>query len=95
MKPCKHLDYTEGKYRDCTIQHASGIPGVRYWLRGETWTNGGRNPDKVQFCGQGRGRINGVLACYNGEMSCYEPEEAEEPGAGPPDNWESSPFAQS
>lgn len=73
MKPCKHLDYTEGKYTDCTIETcAPHFPEVRYWKRGEQWTAGGY-PQQVQFCGLGRGRINSVFACYNGEMSCYEP----------------------
>ena len=82
VKPCKHLDFTAGKYEDCTIETcAPHYPDVRYWLRGPRWTDNGPgekpNPAKVQFCGAGRGRINGVFQCYNpGEMSCYEPEEA-------------------
>lgn len=76
MKPCKNLDYTEGKYSDCKIVELSGFPClVRYWERGIIWTDGG-NPKNVQFCGAGRGRINGIFNCYNpGEMSCYEPED--------------------
>ena len=80
MVPCKHLDYAEGKYgpdielRDC----APHFPGVRFWRRGEQWTDNGPgqqpNPRDVQFCGAGRGRINGIFQCYNGEMSCYAPE---------------------
>lgn len=76
MKACKHLDYTEGKYGpDITLEIVEGfsVP-VKFWLRGKTWTDGpfGPNPSKVQFCGQGRGRINSVFQCYNkGEMSCY------------------------
>ena len=78
MQPCKHLDFTEGKYTDCTIEQIDGFPcQVRYWKRGERWTDGG-NPQKVQFCGAGRGRINGIFQCYNpGEMHCYEPEPGE------------------
>jgi hypothetical protein len=73
MKPCKHLDYTEGKFADCAIHTcAPHYPDVRFWLRGPTWTDGGENPAKVQFCGAGRGRINGIFQCYNGEMPCYE-----------------------
>ena len=70
---CKHLDYST-KYEDCTIETLSPhYPEVRYWKRGERWTDGGANPSKVQFCGQGRGRINGIFQCYNkGEMHCYE-----------------------
>lgn len=41
-----------------------------------------RNPEKVQFCGAGRGRINGIFQCYNaGEMHCYEPSDALKGGA--------------
>ena len=78
MKACKHLDYTEGKFVDCEIHTlAPYYPDVRFWLRGPTWTDAGPgnppNPAKVQFCGDGRGRINGIFQCYNpGEMSCYE-----------------------
>lgn len=80
LKPCKHLDYEDGKYdpdielKDC----APYYPMVRYWHRGERWTNNGPgekpNPAKVQFCKQ-RGRINGIFGCYTGETGhCYEPE---------------------
>ena len=77
MKPCRHLDYEEGKYGpDITLSSASPhFPAVRYWLRGPTWT-GGDPPgaSKVQFCTL-RGRINGVFQCYQaGEMTCYEPD---------------------
>ena len=72
--PCKHLDYAEGKYTDCTIcDCAPHYPNVRFWLRGATWIDGPDTPRNVQFCGLGRGRINGIFQCYNGEMSCYEP----------------------
>jgi hypothetical protein len=87
MKPCKHLDYSEGVFGpDITLETcAPAFPLVRYWLRGESWTDNGPgeppNPAKVQFCGAGRGRINGIFQCYNaGEMPCYEP--AAEPIAG-------------
>ena len=79
MKPCKHLDYEEGKYGpDIELKTcAPSFPEVKFWRRGETWTDNGPgqppNPRDVQFCGAGRGRINGVFQCYNGEMSCYEP----------------------
>ena len=76
MTPCKHLDYTAGKYDGCEIRDcAPYYPDVRYWFRDARWTendDGSRNPAKVQFCGAGRGRINGVFQCYNGEMYCYE-----------------------
>jgi hypothetical protein len=81
MKPCKHLDYEKGKYGpdielcDC----APHYPEVRFWRRGERWTNNGQgqppNPSAVQFCGKGRGRINAIFDCYqDGFMPCYEPE---------------------
>ena len=86
MAPCKHLDYSEGKYgpditlRTVPMDDKYGQP-VRYWHRGSTWTDNDPeppNPAKVQFCGAGRGRINGIFQCYNpGEMHCYEPAEPE------------------
>src|SRR3990167_6442853 len=77
--PCKHLDYTEGRYTDCEIRTCEPhYPLVRYWHRGEKWTDNGpkctANLAKVQFCGAGRGRIDGIFQCYNGEMHCYEPD---------------------
>lgn len=84
MKPCKHLDYDESKYSNggtITLETcAPHFPEVRYWLRGKLWTDNGPgqppNPSKVQFCGAGRGRINGIFQCYQpGEMHCYEPED--------------------
>lgn len=84
MKPCRHLDYTEGKFTDCELVDITDhFPDagcrIRYWQRGRRWTNAGEGnppyPQNVQFCGQGRGRINGIFACYNpGEMGCYESE---------------------
>ena len=83
MNPRKHLDYEEGKYTDCEIKTCEPhFPIVRYWRRGESWTEGPMNkgnPQNVQFCGLGRGRINGIFQCYNeGEMSCYETESVSE-----------------
>jgi hypothetical protein len=79
MKPCKHLDYST-HYEDCRIKEISGFEcPVKYWERGPRWTGGPgqeNNPKNVQFCGKGRGRLNGIFQCYNpGEMSCYEPAE--------------------
>ncbi len=76
MFPCKYLDYIEGKYTDSKIIELDGFScPVRYWERGPVWVEGPRNegnPQKVQFCGLGHGRINGIFQCYNpGEMSCY------------------------
>ena len=93
MKPCKHLDYTKGKFIDCELMDISSqFPeisgGVRYWARGERWLAGpgpDRNPKNVQFCGAGRGRVNGILQCYTARgMSCYEAEEEKDgmPGGG-------------
>lgn len=83
MKACKHLDHTPGKYGPdielCTL--APHYPKVKFWRRGEKWTNNGPgerpNPRDVQFCGNGRGRINDKLSCYLGELPCYEPQEEE------------------
>ena len=73
---CKHLDY-ESNYRDCELKTIEP-EGWKYWERGPSWTEGKGNegnPKKVQFCGAGRGRINGIFQCINvGEMSCYEPQ---------------------
>jgi hypothetical protein len=83
--PCKHLDYEEGKYGpDIELRTSPHNPVVRFWHRGKTWTDNGPgekpNPADVQFCGAGRGRINGILQCYLcGEMSCYEPISTPEP----------------
>ena len=81
MKACKYLDY-ETEYTGSQIvefEDASFPCRVRYWERGPIWTEGPGNegnPKNVQFCGQGRGRINGIFDCYNpGEMHCYEAEE--------------------
>lgn len=80
LRPCRHLDYTGGKFTDCELRDlAPHYPNVRYWRRGRRWTDAGTgqppNPADVQFCATGRGRINGIFQCYNGEMSCYEPED--------------------
>jgi hypothetical protein len=85
MCPCKYLDYST-QYIDCEIVEIPDFPcRVRYWRRGPTWTEGPGNegnPVQVQFCGQGRGRINGIFQCYNpGEMVCYEPASESEGGA--------------
>lgn len=72
MRPCIHLDYTEGKYTDCTLTTAAPhYPEVRYWVRGPRWVDDPDTPTKVQFC-RLRGRINGIFGCYNGEMPCYD-----------------------
>jgi hypothetical protein len=79
MAPCKHLDHEPANYPTCKlVTIASGSSGfgveVKYWERLQVPYEGA--PVKVQFCGQGRGRINGIFQCYNpGEMHCYEPAE--------------------
>jgi hypothetical protein len=83
VKECKHLDYTEGKFTDCTLREIDEFPcRVRYWERGPRWTEGPGNegnPKNVQFCGQWPRRINGIFDCYNpGEMPCYEPLEEDD-----------------
>lgn len=71
MKPCKHLDHDESRYPSCVLRTIED-GRVKYWERQEVpYPEAPRN---VQFCGQGRGRINSIFACYNeGEMSCYDP----------------------
>lgn len=74
MKPCKHLDYDESKYGEsCELKTLTQFScPVRYWRRKDLPYVGA--PENVQFCGQGRGRINGIFDCYNpGERHCYEP----------------------
>lgn len=80
MRPCKHLDF-DSDYTDCEIVEIPGFScRVRHWKRGNRWTEpafegADPGPKNVQFCGQGRGRINGIFQCYNkGEMPCYDPE---------------------
>lgn len=77
MKPCKHLDHNEATYGDAadlvTIEGFSC--SVKHWRRKPHMIAYAGAPVDVQFCGQGRGRINGIFQCYNeGEMPCYEPE---------------------
>jgi len=77
LKPCKFLDYNEERYGgQCTLMTAAPhFPDVKYWHRDVVPYD--EAPRNVQFCGQGRGRINSIFACYNGEMHCYAPEEPE------------------
>lgn len=79
LKPCRHLDHTPGAHGpDITLETcAPHFPEVKFWRRGPTWTDNGpgqkRNPECVQFCGEGRGRINAIFDCYDGSMPCYDP----------------------
>ncbi|RLG24393.1 hypothetical protein DRN77_02420 [Methanosarcinales archaeon] len=70
--PCKHLDYDESAY-DAKLMTSPDFPDVKYWYRTNVPYDDA--PRKVQFC-KLRGRINGIFACYTGEMSCYEPDES-------------------
>lgn len=77
MSPCKHLDFSEERYGgSCELVTIGGFAiTVKHWRRNVVPYEGA--PVNVQFCGQGRGRINGIFQCYNpGEMPCYEPEKA-------------------
>jgi len=77
MRPCKHLDYSDN-YPTCILRSVSGVPGARYWER--TVLPYAEAPRNVQFCGAGRGRINGIFQCYSeGEMPCYEPAPEDSP----------------
>ena len=82
LVPCKHLDYDKEKYAAAGAIETCAPPfeNVRYWARNSVFTDDGRNPRNVQFCGQGRGRINGIFDCYEspGPMSCYEAGEPDE-----------------
>ena len=82
MKPCKHLDFDVAKYgaaADLVEIEGFSCP-VKHWRRKPAFTSYDGAPVNVQFCGQGRGRINGIFQCYNeGEMPCYEPEQIAAP----------------
>lgn len=84
MKPCKHLDHNEATYGEtCELKSIDGMScPVKYWKRKLVPYEGA--PVNVQFCGKGRGRINGIFDCYNGELPCYEPADSVEtqPGDG-------------
>lgn len=74
MSPCKHLDHDVEKYgSSCELVEVKSFSTpVFYWRRKHPPYQGA--PVNVQFCGQGRGRINGIFQCYNrGEMPCYQP----------------------
>jgi hypothetical protein len=76
VKACKHLDHTT-EYIDWELktipEHEFGTE-VKYWERQNIPYEGAAVKD--QFCGLGRGRIAGIFQCYNGEMSCYEAQDA-------------------
>jgi hypothetical protein len=74
MKPCKHLDHSSD-FVDCKLVEINDLSvPVKYWERLKPPYEGA--PINVQFCGLGKGRINGIFQCYNeGEMGCYCAEE--------------------
>ena len=73
--PCKHLDHDIESYPSCELKTcAPHFPDVKYWQRNARIAGEG-NPLNVQFCGQGRGRINSIFDCYDGSLSCYAPTE--------------------
>jgi hypothetical protein len=77
INPCRHLDHSETYAETCELKTLTEfeIP-VKYWRRRHVPYEGA--PENVQFCGAGRGRINGIFNCYNpGEMRCYEPATAD------------------
>jgi len=70
--PCKNLDHNEDHYPSCELKTgAPHFPDVKYFERPSLYEG---CPEKVQFCGQGRGRINAIFDCYDGSMHCYEKE---------------------
>lgn len=77
VKPCKYLDYDKTAYGQACELIQIGV--VKYWWRKTVPYEGA--PREVQFCGQGRGRIDSILACYTGVMACYEPG-PDDPDAG-------------
>ncbi len=72
FKPCKHLDHNAENYPSCTLNKVSSHQSVIKYFERESPYDGATT--KVQFCGNGRGRINNVFDCYqqDGPMSCYE-----------------------
>ena len=81
MKPCKHLDFNEATYGQAAELKTltDFVIPVKYWKRRPHMLYEGA-PVNVQFCGQGRGRINGIFQCYNeGEMHCYQASEDSKP----------------
>ena len=75
---CKHLDFNEATYGEAaelrTLTDFEGVV-VKYWKRRPHMLHNDA-VSSVQFCGQGRGRINGIFQCYDeSEMSCYQASE--------------------
>ena len=69
---CKYLDYEKTKYPSCRLVEKDGY---KWWERDAPYEGA---PTRIQFCGQGRGRINGIFQCINpGEMGCFEPHDKE------------------
>jgi hypothetical protein len=69
--PCKHLDHNPENYPSCELKTCELIPHVKFFERKPIHEGAAT---QVQFCGQGRGRINSIFDCYEScSMSCYEP----------------------
>lgn len=76
LTPCKYLDYLSDHGSDIELKRLPDpYEHVLYWKRGKRWTDNGPNdppnPENVQYCGNGRGRINAIFDCYDGSVSCY------------------------
>ncbi len=72
---CKHLDYEEGKYENCTLVVISEESGWKHWRRDKPPYRDA--PVNVQFCKQ-RGRINDIFSCINpGERNCFVAQDGE------------------
>lgn len=74
MKPCKHLDHNEENYPACELVTLEGFScQVKHWYRPHA-----EDDKHCQFCGLGKGRINGIFQCYNeSETHCHEPIEGD------------------
>lgn len=65
--PCRDLDHAPDHYPSCTLKTVQGTD-IKYFQRPSQDYDITRD---VQFCGKSRGRINSILDCYDGSMSCY------------------------
>jgi hypothetical protein len=74
MYPCKHLDH-KTEYVDCKLVQINEFScPVKYWERQNVPYKGAAK--NVQFCGLGKGRIDGIFQCYDESgMHCYQGED--------------------
>ena len=68
--PCKYINhdpshYPAGELKTC----APLMPDVKYFERKVLLLG---SATKVQFCGRGKGVIDGIFGCY-GELPCHQP----------------------